>query len=57
LRNAKQGRHPLVPAEIGCYLSHIARGSALPVGDAAGRIYLEDDFDANIAARARFKGG
>jgi glycosyl transferase family 25 len=46
MRNAKEGRHPLVPAEIGCYLSHIAAWQRIAVGDAAGGFIFEDDFDA-----------
>ena len=45
-RNAKEGRHPLVPAEIGCYLSHIAAWQRIADGDAAGGFIFEDDFDA-----------
>jgi len=46
VRNAKDGRHPLVPAEIGCYLSHIAAWQRIADGDAAGGFIFEDDFDA-----------
>jgi glycosyl transferase family 25 len=45
-RNAKDGRHPLVPAEIGCYLSHIAAWQRIANGEAAGGFIFEDDFDA-----------
>lgn len=45
-RNAREGRHPLVPAEIGCYLSHIAAWTRIAEGDAAGGFIFEDDFAA-----------
>ncbi|WP_339643688.1 glycosyltransferase family 25 protein [Jannaschia helgolandensis] len=45
-RNAKDGRYPLVPAEIGCYLSHIAAWQRIAEGDAAGGFIFEDDFAA-----------
>ncbi len=45
-RNARDGRYPLVPAEIGCYLSHIAAWQRIADGEAAGGFVFEDDFDA-----------
>ncbi|MCB6178830.1 glycosyltransferase family 25 protein [Rhodobacter sp. Har01] len=45
-RNARDGRQPLVPAEIGCYLSHIAAWEQIAAGDAPGGFVFEDDFDA-----------
>lgn len=44
--NAKRARHDLVPAEIGCYLSHIAAWRAIAGGDAPGGFIFEDDFEA-----------
>lgn len=46
-RNARHGRHPLVPAEIGCYLSHIAAWDRIAKGDAPGGFIFEDDFAAD----------
>lgn len=48
-RNATEGRQPLVPAEIGCYLSHIAAWERIAAGEAAGGFIFEDDFDATEA--------
>lgn len=45
-RNARDGRQPLVPAEIGCYLSHIAAWDRIATGSATGGFVFEDDFDA-----------
>ena len=45
-RNAREGRQPLVAAEIGCYLSHIAAWRRIAGGAAAGGFVFEDDFDA-----------
>lgn len=45
-RNARDGRQPLVPAEIGCYLSHIAAWDRIATGPAPGGFVFEDDFDA-----------
>lgn len=45
-RNARDGRQPLVPAEIGCYLSHIAAWKRIATGTAPGGFVFEDDFDA-----------
>ena len=44
--NAKRARHDLVPAEIGCYLSHIDAWRAIAEGDAPGGFIFEDDFEA-----------
>ncbi|APX91088.1 glycosyl transferase family 25 [Brevirhabdus pacifica] len=44
--NARIARHPLVPAEIGCYLSHIDAWRAIAEGDAPGGFIFEDDFAA-----------
>lgn len=48
-RNATEGRQPLVPAEIGCYLSHIAAWERIAEGEAAGGFIFEDDFDATAS--------
>lgn len=45
--NAARARHDLVPAEIGCYLSHIDAWRAIAEGDAPGGFIFEDDFDAD----------
>lgn len=45
--NAARARHDLVPAEIGCYLSHIDAWRAIADGDAPGGFIFEDDFDAD----------
>lgn len=45
-RNVRDGRQPLVPAEIGCYLSHIAAWHRIAEGSAPGGFIFEDDFDA-----------
>ncbi|GAA0309529.1 glycosyltransferase family 25 protein [Rhodovulum strictum] len=45
-RNARDGRQPLVPAEIGCYLSHINAWRCIAEGPAPGGFVFEDDFDA-----------
>lgn len=52
-RNARHGKHPLIPAEIGCYLSHIAAWRAIAEGEAAGGFIFEDDFaaDATLAEK------
>lgn len=46
-RNAIAAKHPLVPPEIGCYLSHIAAWQAIAEGDAPGGFVFEDDFAAS----------
>lgn len=46
-RNARRGKHPLVPAEIGCYLSHIAVWDRIAQGKAPGGFVFEDDFSAD----------
>lgn len=46
-RNATDGKYPLVPAEIGCYLSHIAAWERIAMGDAEGGFIFEDDFAAD----------
>lgn len=45
--NAKRARHDLVPAEIGCYLSHIDAWRAIADGSAPGGFIFEDDFEAD----------
>ena len=45
-RNARNGRQPLVRAEIGCYLSHIIAWELIAAGEAPGGVVFEDDFDA-----------
>ena len=35
-RNARSAKHPLVPPEIGCYLSHIAAWRSVAEGTAPG---------------------
>lgn len=44
--NARRFRNPLLPGEIGCYLSHIAIWEKMAAGEDAGAIILEDDFAA-----------
>lgn len=46
-RNASDGKYPLVPAEIGCYLSHVAAWETIASGDAEGGFIFEDDFAAD----------
>jgi glycosyl transferase, family 25 len=46
-RNRRDGKHPLVRPEIGCYLSHVACWNRIAEGDAAGGIIFEDDFNAS----------
>ncbi|SPH24771.1 hypothetical protein DEA8626_03808 [Defluviimonas aquaemixtae] len=45
--NARGGRHPLVPAEIGCYLSHITAWKRIAGGPAEGGFVFEDDVAAS----------
>ncbi len=45
--NARRGRHPLVPAEIGCYLRHIAAWERIAASDSPGGLIFEDDFAAD----------
>lgn len=45
LGNARRFRHPLVPSEIGVYLSNIAIWRLIAAGKAPGAILLEDDFE------------
>lgn len=45
--NARKGRHPLVRAEIGCYLSHIEAWRKIAEEEAAGGFVFEDDFTAS----------
>lgn len=42
-RNRRLARHPLVAAEIGCYLSHVAAWRRIDALDLPGAIVLEDD--------------
>ncbi len=44
--NKTKGRFPLVPAEIGCYLSHISAWEAIANGPDEGGFIFEDDFHA-----------
>lgn len=46
LANARRARHPLIGAEIGCYLSHLALWHEIAAGAAPGGVILEDDFAA-----------
>ncbi len=60
--NAARARHDLVPAEIGCYLSHIDAWRAIADGDAPGGFIFEDDFQAdetlaNVLAALSEDGG
>ncbi|MBF9060322.1 glycosyl transferase family 25 [Rhodobacterales bacterium HKCCSP123] len=50
--NARRARHPMIAAEIGCYLSHIALWRRIAAGDHQGGIVLEDDFTASDALPA-----
>lgn len=45
-RNARDGFQPLIPAEIGCYLSHVDAWRMIAEGDAPGGFIFEDDFAA-----------
>ncbi len=45
--NRARARHDLVPAEIGCYLSHIDAWRAIAEGSGGGGFIFEDDFDAD----------
>lgn len=47
--NARRGKYPLVPAEIGCYLSHIEAWEAIASSDQPGGFIFEDDFQAGPA--------
>ena len=44
--NRRRARHPLVPPEIGCYLSHIDAWRRIAKGPAEGGFVFEDDFHA-----------
>ncbi len=58
--NAARAKAPLVPSEIGCYLSHIAAWRRIAAGDAAGGFVFEDDFlgdDTLGAVMARLSDG
>jgi glycosyl transferase family 25 len=44
--NASRARQPLVPAEIGCYLSHIDAWTRIAGGNDPGGFVFEDDFAA-----------
>jgi glycosyl transferase, family 25 len=46
-RNRRDGKHPLVRPEIGCYLSHIECWKRIAEGDKPGGIVFEDDFSAS----------
>jgi len=45
--NARRGKLPLVPPEIGCYLSHVEAWRIIAEDDAPGGFIFEDDFEAN----------
>ena len=45
--NARRARHPMIGAELGCYLSHVALWERIAAGPAAGAVILEDDFVAD----------
>jgi glycosyl transferase, family 25 len=51
-RNLRDGKHPLVRPEIGCYLSHIECWKRVAGGDAPGGIIFEDDFSASTELAA-----
>ena len=61
--NRIYARHDLVPAEIGCYLSHIAAWKRIAEGEAEGGFIFEDDFEADdtladaLAALVHDEGG
>ena len=46
-RNRRRAKHPLVPPEIGCYLSHIEVWRRIADGSAEGGFIFEDDFHAS----------
>jgi glycosyl transferase, family 25 len=46
-RNRRDGKHPLVRPEIGCYLSHMECWRKIAEGQALGGIIFEDDFSAS----------
>lgn len=48
-RNARDARQPLVPAEIGCYLSHMKAWRRIAEDEAPGGFIFEDDFAATEA--------
>jgi glycosyl transferase, family 25 len=48
-RNRRDGKHPLVRPEIGCYLSHIECWRKIAEGQAPGGIIFEDDFSASAS--------
>lgn len=50
-RNAKDGKHPLVKPEIGCYLSHIEAWRQIAEGTEPGGFIFEDDFQADASLR------
>ena len=49
--NRTRARHDLVPAEIGCYLSHIGAWRRIAEGEAEGGFIFEDDFEADDTLR------
>ena len=49
--NRRQAKHPLVRAEIGCYLSHIDVWRRIAGGSAEGGFIFEDDFQAEANLR------
>jgi len=44
--NKRLGKAPLVPAEIGCYLSHFKAWQSIASGEVSGGFIFEDDFNA-----------
>ena len=50
--NLRRAKHPLVPPEIGCYLSHLRAWAALVESELSMGVVLEDDFSitGNLAA-------
>lgn len=45
--NARRARHPMIGAELGCYMSHVALWERIASGSADGAVILEDDFAAD----------
>ena len=50
--NRRDFRHPLLPGELGCYLSHIALWQKIVEGGHDGAFLLEDDFEAQSHLKA-----
>lgn len=47
IENARKFRHPLIPGELGCYLSHINLWRKIAADPAPGAVILEDDFSTD----------